>query len=362
MSDEAGIRVNLFRDFGRFHLSIDLELPGQGVSILFGPSGCGKTSLLRGIAGLDPEMKGHVSVSGDVWMDTQTHKSVPTWRRSVGFVFQDAALFPHLRVRENLTYGMKRSGVPTEGPRYEHVMELLDLGALLERYPEKLSGGEVQRVAIARALLSQPKLLLMDEPLSSLDASRKRGFLPYLERLHQELEIPVIYVTHAPEEVMRLADFVVLMKEGRLAASGFLEEMLPKLMMAPGFGEASGTVISGILEAHHPQDGVSEIRFSGGQLWVPLQSRPEGSSVRCQIFPGDVSLSIQPPVLSSVLNVLPVLVQSVTERDESGQMHIALDLDGTPLFASVTRKSARDLELHPGKSLYAQIKATSLSK
>lgn len=362
MTNKTGIKVNLSRDFGGFHLAIGLELPGQGVSILFGPSGCGKTSLLRGLAGLDPEMKGHVSVNGDIWLDTSKRQMVPTWRRSVGFVFQDAALFPHLRVRENLAYGMKRVRVQGEGPQYDLVMDLLDLGALLERYPERLSGGEVQRVAIARALLSQPKLLLMDEPLSSLDAPRKREFLPYLERLHQELRIPVIYVTHAPEEVMRLADFVVLMNEGRLDASGTLEEMLLRLARHPGFGEESGTIISGILETHHPEDGISKVRFGGGELWVPLQARPEGSPVRCQILPSDVSLSIHPPVLSSVLNVLPVSVRSVSERGEGGQTFVTLDLKGTILFSSITRKSARDLNLHPGKSLHAQIKATSLSK
>ena len=362
MVQKGGIKVALSRDFGGFRLAIDLELPSQGVSILFGPSGCGKTSLLRGIAGLDPDMKGHVSVNGDVWLDSSARRLVPTWQRSVGFVFQDAALFPHLKVRENLSYGMRRARAIAEGPGYDRVLELLDLGSLLERYPEKLSGGELQRVAIARALLSQPKLLLMDEPLSSLDAIRKREFIPYLERLNQELQIPVIYVTHAPDEVMQLADFVVLMAEEGVDGCGSLEEMLPRLAMTPGFGEESGTVISGVLGAHYPLDGVSEVRLSGGQLWVALQAQPEGSRVRCRIFPSDVSLSKHHPVLTSVLNVLPVLVQSVSERDDGGQILVGLNLYGTRLIASVTRKSARDLDLHPGQSLYALIKATTLSK
>jgi len=252
--------------------------------------------------------------------------------------------------------------VPLEDPSYAHIVALLDLGSLERRYPPKLSGGELQRVAIARALLTQPKLLLMDEPLSSLDAALKREFLPYLERLQEELKIPVIYVTHAPEEVMRLADYVVWLKEGRVNAAGLLEETLPKLSLLPGFCEESGTVISGTLGAHYPDDGISEIRFPGGQLWVPLQARPEGSRVRCQILPGDVSLSIHRPVASSVLNVLPVVVRSVEERGAAGQTLVGLDHHGSSIYASVTRKSAKDLAVHPGQSLYAQIKATSLSK
>lgn len=362
MSNEAGIRIDLSQDFGNFQLKVKLALPRQGVSILFGSSGSGKTTLLRSIAGLEPEIRGHVSVNGDVWLDSRTTQVVPTCRRPIGYVFQDAALFPHMRVKANLVYGMKRAGVHPEGPRYDHVISLLDLGPLIDRYPEKLSGGEMQRVAIARALLLQPKLLLMDEPLASLDATMKREFLPYLERIHQELDIPVIYVTHAPDELLRLADYVALLEQGRVAAAGTLEEILPVLAMKPGFGDTAGTVVPAIIKAHHPSDGVSELSFEGGTLWVPVLAMSEGSQVRCRIFPGDVTLSIQPPVLCSVLNVLKVKVDDLAERDGGASVLVRLSLNGAVLLASVTRKSARELNLHPGQSLFAQIKATRLAK
>lgn len=362
MSNMAGIRIDLTREFGDFGLKVDLLLPGRGVNILFGASGCGKTTLLRGIAGLDPKVRGQVSVNGEIWSDTQSLQRVPTHRRSIGFVFQEAALFPHLKVRENLDYGMKRAGAGREGPPEDQVIHLLELGPLLNRYPAKLSGGEMQRVAIARALLSRPKLLLMDEPLASLDLTIKGEFLHYLERLHQELDIPVIYVTHAPDEVLRLADYVAILDQGRLTAAGTVEEMLPVLAMRPGFGDSAGTMISALVDAHHPSDGITELRFQGGRLWVPLLPMIEGHRVRCRILPRDVSLSIHAPVLCSVLNILPARVESLLEMEGDANVLVRLDLNGTLILSSITRKSARELDLRPGQSLYAQIKATTLSK
>lgn len=361
MAKANGICIGLARDFGDFHLEVDLTLPGHGVSVLFGPSGCGKTSLLRGIAGLDSEIKGHVTINGALWLDTRKRLNIPPWKRATGYVFQDAALFPHLRVRENLVFGMRRAEGRSETRHYDHVLNFLGLQSLLNRYPESLSGGEKQRVAIARALLSKPKLLLMDEPLSSLDSQIKSEFLPYLERLHQELDLPVIYVTHAPDELMRLADYVVLMVNGRVDAAGGLGELLPSLGVRNGFGEDWGTVVFGTIAQHHLDGGISEVHFMGGSLWVPLQRIPKGSSVRCRIFPSDVSLSIQKPIQSSILNVMPVRVISILERTDVAQVTVRLDLNGTCLYSSVTRKSARDLGLRPGQSLFAQIKATTLS-
>ena len=360
--ERSGIKIALSRALGSFRLQVDLSLPGQGVSILFGPSGCGKTSLLRGVAGLDARMQGYVSVNGQVWLDTSRRKNTPAWQRAVGFVFQDAALFPHLRVRENLIYGMKRAGGLQDSRLFDRISGLLALDGLHARHPDSLSGGERQRVAIARALLSKPKLLLMDEPLSSLDESLKREFLPYLEELHRELDIPVIYVTHAHDELMRLADYVVFMSEGRVDDSGTLEAVLPTLGMKAGLCGEWGTVVAGLIRAHQPEEGISEISFQGGSLWVPLLALPEGSAVRCRVFPSDVSLSIERPTLCSILNVMPVKVVSVLEQNQSPQVLVCLDLQGTFLYSSVTRKSAKDLGLCPGQSLYAQIKATTLSK
>lgn len=359
--NEEEIRIDLRRDFGGFCLKVDLQLPPRGVTVLFGPSGSGKTTLLRGIAGLDPEMRGRVSVNGVTWLDTATNHRVPTYQRPIGFVFQDAALFPHLRVMDNLVYGLNRVQAFAESDRYDHVLALLDLVPLLRRYPEKLSGGEAQRVAIARALLSQPKLLLMDEPLASLDAAIKREFLPYLERLHQELDVPLIYVTHAPEELIRLADYVVLMDHGCVGASGSLEQIWTTLGEQTGFGDFCGTVLSGSLGAHHPEDGISELHFQGGSLFVPLQNCPKGSQVRCQIFSSDVGLSILRPNSCSALNVIQVRVHSVFEQPEATQVSVRLEWNGHRLYSTVARKSARDLDLRPGQDLFAQIKATPLS-
>lgn len=361
MTMASDIRIGLLRNFGDFHLEVDLTLPGQGISVLFGPSGCGKTSLLRGIAGLDPEMEGHLTINGTSWLDSRNRINIPPWKRAVGYVFQDAALFPHLSVRENLRFGMTRAGGHSETPYFDHAIHLLGLDSLLARYPESLSGGEKQRVAIARALLSKPGLLLMDEPLSSLDSGIKSEFLPYLERLHHELDIPVVYVTHSPDELMRLADHVVLMAHGRVEASGSLENVLPLLWERNGFCDHWGTVISGALAQHFPEEGVSELRFKGGSLWMPLQRIPKGSNVRCRIFPSDVSLSKDRPVKCSILNVMPVRVISVLEHTDIAQVIVRLDLNGILLTSSVTRKSARDLALCPGQTLFAQIKATTLS-
>lgn len=360
--ERSKIKIALTRALGSFRLQVDLSLPGQGISILFGPSGCGKTSLLRGIAGLDAQMQGHVSVNGQVWLDSSRRKYTPAWQRAVGFVFQDAALFPHLSVKENLIYGMKRAGGHQESGLFDHISELLALDGLHSRHPDSLSGGERQRVAIGRALLSKPQLLLMDEPLSSLDESLKREFLPYLDRLHRELDIPVIYVTHAHDELMRLADYVVLMAEGRVDDSGTLEALLPILGMKEGLCGEWGTVVAGMIRAHQPEDGVSQMTFQGGSLWLPLLALPEGSSVRCRILPSDVSLSIERPTLCSILNVMPVTVVSILEQTQSAQILVCLDLEGTVLYSSVTRKSAKDLALSPGQIIYAQIKTTTLMK
>jgi len=291
MTVASEIRIGLQRDLGDFRLEVDLSLPAQGITVIFGPSGCGKTSLLRGIAGLDPDMEGIVTVNGRSWLDSRNRIKMPPWKRAVGYVFQDAALFPHLSVRENLCFGMTRAGGRSETRHFDHALHLLGLDSLLERYPESLSGGEKQRVAIARALLSRPRLLLMDEPLSSLDSGIKSEFLPYLERLHHELDIPVVYVTHSPDELMRLADHVVLMAHGRVEASGSLENVLPLLGERNGFCDHWGTVVSGTLAQHFPEEGVSELHFKGGSLWIPLQRISKGRNVRCRIFPSDVSLS-----------------------------------------------------------------------
>ncbi len=356
------LRVSLTRHIDSFVLDVDLRLPGRGVTVLFGNSGCGKTSLLRGIAGLDHDVRGTLSLNGEIWMDSAQGQSLSASKRPIGYVFQDSALFPHLSVRENLVYGMKRARVSLEESGWSSIIDMLNLELLLDRSCLHLSGGEQQRVAIARAILTRPRLLLMDEPLASLDASHKREFLPYLERLHQELDIPVIYVTHSQEEVLRLADHVVLMAGGSVQASGALSEIMPRMIAQPDFGDEAGFILLGIVKQHFPDDGVSQIQFEGGSLWFPLLERPEGSDIRCHIFPADVSLSLERPEGVSLLNILSAQIVSITERKGAHGVLVQIAVGASCLYSRITRKSLRELDLQIGQMVYAMLKATSFDR
>ena len=359
VTEPIGIRARLRRDFGDFDLKVDLTLPGRGVTVLFGASGCGKTTLLRCLAGLEPAARGHLSVNGEVWQDDASGRFLPPHRRAIGYVFQDAALFPHLSVRQNLDYGQRR--VPKEDRRiaFDQAVDLLGIRPLLERRPDKLSGGERQRVGMARALLTSPRLLLMDEPLASLDVGLKRDILPYLERLHDELDIPVVYVTHSPDEMARLGDFLVLMERGRVRGQGPLPTMLGDLAMLSAFAEEPGVVFEAIVAGHDAENGVTRLDFAGGQLTVPLRGEPVGRRVRCRIVPSDVSLTLTRAADSSILNILPATVAEMGPVAETGQVIVRLDTGGEPLLARITRLSCGRLELTPGRPVFAQIKAVA---
>jgi molybdate transport system ATP-binding protein len=251
-----------------FTLDVDLQLPGRGVSALFGASGSGKTTCLRAIAGLAHAPGGHLSVNGEVWQDDGRNLFVPTHKRPLGYVFQEASLFPHLSVRANLEYGMRRVPARDRKVSLDHAVELLGISRLLERMPAGLSGGERQRVAIARALATSPRILLMDEPLAALDLARKQEILPYLERLHGELEIPLIYVSHAADEVARLADHLVVLEQGRAVASGPLGETLARLDLPIRLGEDAGVVLEGKIAEVDAGWHLARVDFAGGSLWV----------------------------------------------------------------------------------------------
>ena len=359
MIEPTGICARLRRDFGDFDLEVDLRLPGRGVTILFGASGCGKTTLLRCLAGLEPAARGHLSINGEVWQDAASGRFLPPHRRAIGYVFQNAALFPHLNVRQNLDYGQRR--VPKEDRRiaFDQAVDLLGIRPLLERRPARLSGGERQRVGMARALLTSPRLLLMDEPLASLDMGLKREILPYLERLHDELEIPVVYVTHSPDEMARLGDFLVLMERGRVRGQGPLPMMLGDLAMLSAFAEEPGVVFEAVVAGHDTENGVTRLEFAGGQLIVPLRGEPVGRRVRCRIVPSDVSLSLTRAVDCSILNILPATVAETGPVAETGQVIVRLDAGGVPLLARITRLSCGRLNLKPGQPVFAQIKAVA---
>lgn len=355
-----GIRVRLKGQFGRFTLDVALELPGRGVSVLFGGSGSGKTTLLRCIAGLERVARGALSVNGEVWQDDASQIFMPAHRRAVGYVFQDAALFPHLTVRRNLEFGLKRIPKTERRVPIEQAVELLNIGPLLARYPTRLSGGEQQRVAMARALLSSPKLLLMDEPLASLDIPLKREILPYLERLHDELNIPMLYVTHSPDELVKLGDYLVMLDGGSVTEYGPLMSMLTRLEDMSGFTEEPGAVLEARVVSHDATIGLTRLEFSGGHLLTPLGATRTGQRLRCRVLPADVSLTLTRATDTSVLNVLPARVMSLEVRYDLMQALVQLDVGGAVLFARITRYSCERLKLRPGLPVYAQIKAVTL--
>ena len=343
-----------------FTLDVDLQLPGLGVTALFGPSGCGKTTCLRAMAGLERAQPGRVVVHGEVWQDDARNIWRPTHQRGLGYVFQEASLFDHLTVRGNIDYGLQRTPTTRRRVALEQAVELLGIAHLMDRRPQALSGGERQRVAMARALATSPRLLLMDEPLAALDAQRKAEVLPYLERLHRSLEIPMLYVSHAIDEVARLAGHMVLMQHGRVLAQGRTGELIARLDLPLAHGDMAATVIEGTVQQHDAHDHITTVAFSGGQLLlVNPTPRTVGDAIRLRVQARDVSLALTPPCDTSILNVLPATVVALDE-DSPGQMMVALDAGTTRLLARVTQRSAQALALAPGQPVFAQVKGIAV--
>ena len=356
MSEE--IQARFHHRYAGFTLDVDLQLPGKGVTALFGPSGCGKTTLLRCMAGLTRADQGQLTVNGEVWQDDEHCR--PTHQRPLGYVFQEASLFAHLNVRRNLQYGQARVQKTERRIELGSVVELLGIAHLLERMPQGLSGGERQRVAIASALLTSPRLLLMDEPLAALDIARKMEFLPYLERLHDELDIPVVYVSHAPDEVARLADHIVLMQEGRTVAAGPLTETLARLDLPIHLGEDAGVVLRAVVVERDTAWHLARVEFPGGSLWVRDGGHAVGHAVRVRILARDVSIALAPVVGTSIQNCLPATVEQMAGDYHPALSLLRLRLGQSPLLARLTRRSAAALELESGKLVWVQIKAVAL--
>ena len=342
-----------------FELDINLQLPGRGVTAIFGPSGAGKTTLLRCFAGLERARCAYLAVNGETWHDDKAGVFLPVYRRAIGYVFQEASLFEHLNVQRNLDYGMSRVPQAVRRVSLDQAIELLGIDSLLSRQPHTLSGGERQRVAIARALATSPSLLLMDEPLASLDIQRKAEILPYLERLHGELDIPVLYVSHSPDEVARLADHLVLLDAGRVAASGPTRELLTRLDLPLAHGDAAAAIIDATVVRVEPQYHLSHAEFSGGKISLLNPKLQVGQRVRVRIQARDVSLTLQRQENTSVLNIFQVSVNALSE-DSPGQVMVRLDVGGSPLLARITLKSAEALQLLPGKVVYAQVKGVAV--
>ena len=345
-----------------FALEVALALPSQGVSALFGPSGCGKTTLLRALAGLE-RATGRVALNDQTWQDDAAGAVfVPTHQRPIGYVIQEAALFPHLDVRRNLDYGQRRIAPAERRIALDQAVDLLGIGALMDRRPATLSGGERQRVAIARALATSPRLLLMDEPLAALDAARKAEILPYLERLHRAMALPIVYVTHALDEVARLADHLVLLQAGRVLAEGGVADLFARTDLPLGRQDEAGVVLEATVAAHDLPYGLTRIAVPGGSLWLGAVDQPLGTPVRARVLARDVSIAREAPQHSSILNVLPVTLERLEAEGRTVLLRLRLGAGSatTLLLARITRRSADTLALQAGDRLHAQIKGVAL--
>jgi len=351
------IRYQLQR--GAFALDVDVTLPAKGISALFGPSGCGKTTCLRCIAGLEKPQQGLLTLGEQCWQDSTRAHFIPVHQRAVGYVFQDAALFPHLNVEANLLYAYRRLGKRPANIKPDAIIDLLRLSTLLPRSVDNLSGGEQQRVAIGRALLANPDLLLMDEPLSALDAASKAEIMPCLEQLHDELSIPILYVSHSADEVARLADNIVLLENGQVQAQGKTSDIFTRLDLAPAQRSEASAIIEAQVESHDEEFALTRLAFSGRHITLPALALDKDQSVRIIIHARDVSLALEHQLNSSILNILPVEVEAISAIN-AAQMLVRLDAGGQKLLSRITRKSANVLGIKPRQRLYAQVKSVSL--
>lgn len=357
---ERSIDLRFLVEYPGFRLDVALVLSGRGVTALFGPSGSGKTTLLRCIAGF-ARPSGWLRVNGSTWQDDASQTALPTHRRPIGMVFQEPSLFAHLTVRDNLEFGWKRCAHPLSKNEFDAVVDRLDIRPLLDRRPSSLSGGERQRVAIGRALAVRPELLLLDEPLSSLDVQRKQEILPYLERLRDELDVPMVFVSHSLDEVARLADHLVLLNAGRVIASGPLATTLARLDLPTSLLDDAATVIEAVVAEHDAVYQLTRVAFSAGELWLSRVPKAVGAGVRVRVHAGDVSIALVRPEQTSVLNIIAATVRGISDVD-ANRVNVQLDLGATDavIVARITRRSRDALALAPGTRVFAQIKSVAL--
>lgn len=355
--DPRSIRIQLDLKKGGFHLEVDVELPGKGVTVLFGPSGSGKTSLLRCLAGLERAQKGRIEVLGSCWQDEARNRFLPTWKRPLGYVFQESSLFEHLNVLGNLEYGRRRSG---QNPEFlESAIEKLGLGNLLRRSTSQLSGGERQRVAMARALATNPKILLMDEPLASLDQALKDELFPWLEALRRDLDIPILYVTHALDEATHLGDHLLLLNQGKVQACAPFLAAVSHLTHAEQDSEQC-TLLEGCIAEQDAAWHLARIRLPLGELWIKDPGRPIGSRIRLRLLARDVSLLTAPPSSTSIQNHLPGRLEDLTPLSHPAECLARIRCGPTLILARITARSAHSLGLQVGQSLWAQVKSVAI--
>lgn len=353
------LSVALSHRFGDFALDLTFDAPA-GVTALFGRSGSGKSSVINAVAGIFRPDQGRITLGETVLTDTARGLMLPPHRRRMGYVFQDGRLFPHLTVRQNLSYGRWFTPAP-KGVEFDRIIDLLGIAPLLHRRPAALSGGEKSRVAIGRAILSNPRLLLMDEPLAALDEGRKAEILPYLERLRDELALPILYVSHSLAEVARLATTVILMEGGRVTRHGPTEEVLSDPAAAPLLGlREAGSILTARLTAD-TEDGLSRLEVAGHPVWLPRLSTPAGAEVRLRLLAQDVMVATERPSGLSALNILPVVIEEIRSGDGPGAI-LRLRLGDQALLARVTRRSVAALDLRQGQPVFAVLKAVSVAQ
>ena len=349
------LEIKVKKRLGAFPVDVAFSTEGAGVTALFGRSGAGKTSVINMVAGLFPPDEGLIVVNGRKLFDSEHSIDLPPEKRRCGYIFQDGRLFPHLTVKTNLTYGMKLVPRAERYVSYDQVVELLGIGHLLGRRPAKLSGGEKQRVAIGRALLTSPSLLLMDEPLASLDSARKGEVLPFIARLPREFSIPILYVTHSLDEIINLADTVVLLESGKVVAAGNVEELMSRFDLQHFAGPFdAGVVLGTVAEEHERTGGLTSLRFAGGLLKIPLFDVPVGDRVRVRIRSRDVAIALTRPGKISVQNIFPATVEEIVDTSES-LVDVRLNI-GCPLLSRITPQAKADLNLMPGQRVYALVK------
>ena len=349
---ECKIKVQL----ESFTLDANFSIPDRGITVVFGPSGSGKTTLLRAIAGLEKSDDGFLKIGDSVWQKGENF--LPTHKRQIGYVFQDAALFDHLDVKGNLNFVIKRA-IGLKEDFIESIHNLLEIKTLLNRKTTQLSGGEKQRVAIARALLTNPKILLLDEPLSALDLKRKNEILPYLDSIHNDLEIPILYVTHSQDEMSRLADHLLLIEDGNIVGSGPVNDMLTRFDMPLSHGGDAVSIIEAEVLKRDSEFNLMHLDFLGGQFIVPDNSFPVQTKVRIRVVARDVSLTKSKQVDTSILNIFPAMVQEIVNEGEA-QVMVRLQIKETILLACITRKSSYKLRLEKGSEVFVQVKSVAI--
>lgn len=354
----ATITADFHLKLASFELTAQLELPATGISVIAGASGSGKTLLMRCMAGLEQAQMAYCKVKDQLWEDSANGYCLAAYQRPLGYVFQEACLFPHLNVQQNIDYGRKRARSQTT-TYLDAAIELLNIGHLLKRQPAKLSGGEKQRVAIARALAVNPQLLLMDEPLAALDQAHKYEILPYLRRLQRELQLPILYITHSPQEMTQLADYLVLMEQGKVLASGELQTVLTRLDLPLAQSQRASSVLTAEVLAYDSEFQLLQLSFSGGRLSVPHSALSKGCQLRLRIYARDVSVSLQPSILLEPCQHLPAQVLDLVDHS-TGYTTLSLSVGNEQLLAQLTRKAATLLGLKRGQTVYIEIKNAAI--